>query len=86
MRILQPLIPMMDIPLDMRQIDSPEGFGYYSKSAPATVLNSIRNIYSTSHQQTTVSTVPQSGKARGQVTVAGIVKVFTIHSNHDKSL
>ena len=45
--ILQPLILMMDIPLDMRQIDSPEGSGYYSKSAPATILNSIRIIYST---------------------------------------
>ena len=46
MKILQPLILMMDIPLDMRQIDSPEGSGYYSKSAPTTVLNSIRIINS----------------------------------------
>ena len=45
-------------------------YGYYSRSAPATELNSIRIVNSTSHQQTTISTVPQSGKARGQVTVA----------------
>ena len=38
------------------------------------------------HQQVTISTVPQSRKARGQVTIAWIVKVFTVHSNHSKSL
>ena len=63
-----------------------EQSGYYSKSTPTTVLNSIRTINSPNHQQITVSTVPQSRKARGQVTVAWIVKVFTIHSNHDRLL
>ena len=58
MMILQILILMKDIPLDMIQIDSPEGSsfdpakskqsGYYSRSAPATELNSIRIINSTS--------------------------------------
>ena len=79
MKILQTLIPMMDIPLDMRQIDSPEGSGYYSKSAPATILNSFRIINSTS-PYCFYSTLIR--KARGQVTVA----IVTIHSNHDKSL
>ena len=57
--------------------------GYYSKSAPATVLNSIRIINSTSHQQISV---PQSRKARGQATVAWIVKVFTVHNHHAELL
>ena len=53
--------------------------GYYSKSAPATILNSFCNSASHSRVYSTL-------KARGQVTIAGIVKVVTIHSNHDKSL
>ena len=54
MIILQPLILMMDTPLDMRQIDSPgespfdpsedSNPGYYSESAPATDFYSIRTI------------------------------------------
>ena len=43
MMILPLLTHMKGIPLDMIQIDSPEGSGYYSKSALATVLNSIRS-------------------------------------------
>ena len=71
---------MMDIPLGMRQIDSPEGSGYYSKSAPATILNSFRIINSTSHY-CFYSTLIR--KARGQVTVASL---FTdIMTNHCKS-
>ena len=76
MRILQPLILMMDIPLDMRQTDSLEGSGYFSKTAPATVLNSIHKLLFLQYPR----------KARGQLTVAGIVKIITIHSNHDKPL
>ena len=53
---------------------------YYSKSAPATILNSFHIINSTSHY-CFYSTLIR--KARGQVTVAAII---TIHSNHDKSL
>ena len=51
--ILQLLILMKDIPLDMIQIDSTGGSsfdlakekqsGYYSRSAPATELNSFRS-------------------------------------------
>ena len=80
MRILQPLILMMDIPLGMRQIDSPEGSGYYSKSAPATILNSFRIINSTSHYCFYNTLIR---KARGQVTVASL---FTdIMTNHCSS-
>ena len=56
--------------------------GHYSKLAPATILNSFSIINSTSHY-CFYSTLIR--KARGQVTVAEIVKV-TIHSNHDRSL
>ena len=49
MKILQTMILLMDIPLGMRQNDSPEKPGYYSKSASATILNSFRIINSTSH-------------------------------------
>ena len=38
------------------------------------------------YQQVNMSTVPQSGKVRGQVTVAWIVKVFTVHSHHSELL
>ena len=54
MMILQPLIHMMGIPLDMIQIESilqVDVSGYYSESAPATELNSIRTINSFSLQQ-----------------------------------
>ena len=54
--------------------------GYYSKSAPATVLNSFRFINSTSHY-CFYSTLIR--KARGQVTVASL---FTaIIANHCSS-
>ena len=39
--------------------------GYYSKSAPATVLNSIRTINSTSHQQITVFYSTPIRKSKG---------------------
>ena len=68
MKILQPLILMMDIPLDMRQIDSPEGSGYYSSAAPATVLNSTRIIKQ--YQPLADYCFYSTPKARGQVTVA----------------
>ena len=69
MKIPQPLILMMNIPLDMRQIDSPEGSGYYSKSAPATDLNSTRTMNSV--RKLLFLQYPR--KAGGQVTVAATV-------------
>ena len=80
MMILQPLIRLMDIHLGMIQIK------------PIRLLFKISTSHCFEqhpqhhHQQITVSTVPQSRKARGQVTVAWIVKDFTIHSNHSESL
>ena len=65
--------------------------GYYSESAPATEMNSIRIINSISPQQiprqVTISTVTKSWKVRGQITVAETVKLFIVHRhNHSEIL
>ena len=54
---------------------------------PVTIqINTSHWVEQYPHQQVTISTVPQSGKAWGQVTVAWTVKVFTFHSHHSELL
>ena len=75
--ILQLSILMMDIPLDMKQTDSPEGSsfdpanrdqsGYYSRSAPAIELNSIRFINSTSIDRLLFLQYPNPEKQRDKL-------------------
>ena len=72
--ILQHLILMRGIPPDMIQI---KAIWILFKISPSHCFEQYPQHH---HQQITISTVPQSGKARGQVTVAWIVKA--IMQNH----
>ena len=77
MMTLQPLILMMDIPLDMIQTDSPEGSSF-DPTNPVTIQDQHQPLIEQypHYQQYQPSagycfySTPKSGKARGQATVA----------------
>ena len=75
MSIFATVIPMEDthqMLLILTKVSWPstqDRYGYYSKSAPATVLNSTRNIHSTSISRLLFLQYPNPEK-QGQVTVA----------------
>ena len=64
------LILMTGIPLDMIQTEEPKAIRLLFKNSTSYCFEQYPQYQQYQHQQVTISTVPQSGKAREQVTVA----------------